>query len=155
MNVAGEREADRRQWKRVAVECACVNLRKTSRAITQFFDEAFGPSGLRATQFTVLIAAAVVDPPTMTRIAAALVMDRTTLTRNLGPLERAGLVKTVGAKDRRLRVVTLTPRGRDRLAAALPLWEQAQHLLVRPMGSSRWHDVLEDLSAVRKLAGAS
>ncbi|HEV2357439.1 MAG TPA: MarR family winged helix-turn-helix transcriptional regulator [bacterium] len=155
MNVTGGAAKDRRQWKRIAAECACVNLRKTARCVTQFFDEALTPSGLRATQFTVLVAVALADPPTMTRIAEALVMDRSTLTRNLRPLERAGLVKTAGGEDRRTRFVTLTSRGRERLTAALPLWERVQNHVVRGIGVPRWHDILGDLSAVRTLAGAS
>lgn len=114
-----------------------------------------GPSGLRATQFTVLVAVALTDPPTMTRIARALIMDGSTLTRNLRPLELAGLVKTDGGKDRRTRIVILTPRGRDRLTAALPLWEQAQHHVVRRVGGSRWHDILHELSAVQTVARGS
>ncbi len=148
-------ETDRRQWMRVAAECVGVSLRKTTRVVTQLFDEALRPSGLRATQFTVLIAVALADPPTMTRIARALAMDPTTLTRNLGPLERTGLVKSVGGKDRRTRFVTLTPQGRNRLAAAWPLWEQAHTGLMRRVGSTRWQDLLGSLSAVKVLAGAS
>ena len=152
MKRAGDHEADRRQWKRVAAECAVVNLRKTARAVTQFFDEVLGASGLRATQFTVLVAVALADPPTMTRIARALVMDPSTLTRDLRLLERAGMVKTAGGKDRRTRFVTLTPLGRDRLTAALPLWEQAQNQVTRRVGESRWREILHKLSAVQTLA---
>jgi DNA-binding MarR family transcriptional regulator len=148
---ASERATDRRQWKRVAAECAVVNLRKTARAVTQFFDEVLGPSGLRSTQFSVLVAVALADPPTMTRIARALVMDPSTLTRDLRLLERTGMVKTAGGKDRRTRFVTLTPLGRDRLRAALPLWEQAQHQVVLRVGGSRWHDILNGLSSVQIL----
>ena len=152
MDIASKSATDRRQWKRVATECAVVNLRKTARAVTQFFDEALGPSGLRATQFTVLVAVALADPPTMARIARALVMDPSTVTRDLRLLERAGMVKTAGGKDRRTRFVTLTPLGRNRLTAALPLWEQAQHQVTRRVGGSRWREILHKLSAVQTLA---
>lgn len=126
-----------------------MNLRKTARAVTQFYDEVLDASGLRATQFTLLVAVALTEPPTMSRIARALVMDRSTLTRNLRPLEAAGLVETAGGKDRRTRFVRLTPHGRDRLRAAMPLWEQAQHQVVRRVGGSRWRDILRQLSLVR------
>ena len=152
MNIASGRATDRRQWKRVAAECAALNLRKTARAVTHLFDEVLVPSGLRATQFTVLVAVALADPPTMSRIARALVMDPSTLTRDLRLLERAGMVKTAGGKDRRTRFVTLTPFGRDRLTAALPLWEQAQRQVVRRVGGSRWREILQELSAVQTLA---
>jgi DNA-binding MarR family transcriptional regulator len=151
-DIPSERAADRRQWKRVAAECAVVNLRKTARAVTRLFDEVLGPSGLRATQFSVLVAVALADPPTMTRIARALVMDPSTLTRDLRILERAGMVKTAGGTDRRTRFVALTPRGRERLAAALPLWEQAQHQVARSVGGARWREILHGLSAVQTLA---
>jgi DNA-binding MarR family transcriptional regulator len=152
VGLASERAPDRGQLKRVAAECAAVNLRKTARAVTQFFGEVMSPSGLRGTQFTVLVAVALADPPTMTRIARALVMDPSTLTRDLRLLERAGMVKTAGGKDRRARFVTLTPLGRDRLAAALPLWEQAQRQVVRRVGASRWREILQELSAVQAVA---
>ena len=152
MDIASEHATDRRQWERVAAECAVVNLRKSARAVTQFFDEVLRPSGLRATQFSVLVAVALAAPPTMTRIARALVMDPSTLTRDVRLLERAGMVKTRGGKDRRTRFVMLTPLGRDRLTAALPLWEQAQHHVARRVGGSRWREILHTLSAVQTLA---
>jgi DNA-binding MarR family transcriptional regulator len=151
VDISSGRATDRRHWKRVAAECAALNLRKTARAVTQLFDEALGPSGLRAAQFTVLVAVALADPATMTRIARALVMDPSTLTRDLGLLERAGMVKTAGGKDRRMRFVTLTPLGRGRLTAALPLWERAQRQVVRRVGGSRWREILQELSAVQTL----
>jgi DNA-binding MarR family transcriptional regulator len=151
MHVGGNGAVDRRQWKRIAAECAAVNLRKTARAVTQFYEKVMAPSGLHATQFTLLVAVALADQATLTRIARALVMDPSTLTRDLRLLERAGLVKTAGGKDRRTRFVTLTALGRDRLAAALPLWEQAQHHVVGRVGAARWREILHDLSAVQTL----
>ena len=65
---------------------------------------------------------------------------------------RVGMVKTAGGKDRRTRFVTLTPLGRDRQTAALPLWEQAQHQVARRVGGSRWREILHELSAVQTLA---
>jgi DNA-binding MarR family transcriptional regulator len=152
---AHEHPESRQQWQRIAAECACLSLRKTARAVTQVFDEALASSGLRATQFTLLVAVGLTDPPTMTRIAEALVMDRSTLTRNLRHLERAGLVKTAGSRDRRIRLVALTPRGRARLRAALPMWERAQNAVVGSIGVDRWHGILAELVAVRQGRAAS
>ena len=91
-------------------DCACLNLRGAARAVTQMYDEVLRPSGLKATQFSVLAAVATIGPAAMTVIAKALVMDRTTLTRNLKPLMDRGLVKAgKGADDRRQRRIVVTP----------------------------------------------
>ncbi|MEE8273100.1 MAG: MarR family transcriptional regulator, partial [Alphaproteobacteria bacterium] len=72
---------------REAAICTCFNLRKAARAVTQLYDAALGPSGLRATQFSLIAALGVRGAPTISQLAKAMVMDRTTLTRNLKPLE--------------------------------------------------------------------
>ncbi len=128
-------------------ECTCFNLRKAARAVTQYYDEVLKPSGLRATQFTLLVAAHNAGPITINRLAERLVMDRTTLTRNLKPLERQRLIQIVSGEDRRTRAVTLTERGHEVLAQALPLWEQAQVEVVGGLGRERWSDLLGHLSA--------
>jgi DNA-binding MarR family transcriptional regulator len=79
-------------------------------------------------------------------------MDRTTLTRNLKPLEKRGLVRVAEGDDRRVRVVTLTPRGRGALAAALPLWKKAQERVVEAFGHERLSRVLKDVGALALLA---
>jgi DNA-binding MarR family transcriptional regulator len=89
--------------------------------------------------------------PTITRLGETLVTDRTTLTRNLAPLERDGLVRIQVGKDRRSRIVTVTPRGSTLLADAYPLWKRAQARIIEAMGRSRWHGLLEHLSEVTAL----
>ena len=130
-----------------APECTCFNLRKAARAVTQYYDEVLKPSGLRATQFTLLVAAHNAGPITINRLAERLVMDRTTLTRNLKPLERQRLIQIVSGEDRRTRAVTLTERGHEVLAQALPLWEEAQRQIVERLGRERWRDMLGHLSS--------
>jgi len=126
--------------------CVCFSLRKASRAVTQFFDEILQTSGLLVTQFTVLAAIDLTGSATMTHLAQWLVMDRTTLTRNLKPLERQGLIKIEPGKDQRMRVVTLTAEGHAAIAKALPLWEQAQTSVVEGLGQEQWSALLEGLS---------
>src|SRR5947209_7151029 len=75
------------QLAEIEATCACSNVRKAARAVTQLFDEVLQPSGLRSTQFTLLVAVALMDEAPVTELAGALVMDRTTFTRNLKPLE--------------------------------------------------------------------
>ena len=135
----------------VAQGCTCGNLRRASRAVTQLFDSILQPSGLKATQFTLLVATAKLGPAPLTRLAEALLMDRTTLTRNLKPLERAGLVRIDVGEDRRSRAISLTPKGRRTLDAALPLWESAQSRMVDGLGDTRWRRLTNDLSAVSSL----
>ncbi|MFQ5984413.1 MAG: MarR family winged helix-turn-helix transcriptional regulator [Alphaproteobacteria bacterium] len=131
----------------VAARCACFNFRKAARSVTQLFDGVLQPSGLQATQLSVLVALRLAGSATMTRLARELVMDRTTLTRNLKPLEREGLVEIASGKDRRVRLVRLTPKGRWSLRQALPLWEKAQARVVARLGSRRWRTLLDEISA--------
>ncbi len=105
---------------RAASECTLFNIRRASRAITQIYDAAFAPLGLKGNQFTLLTAIALIGEPTMTQLGKSLGTDRTTLTRNLAPLERAGLIRTTIGSDRRSRIVKMTPRGLDRLGRAVP-----------------------------------
>ena len=136
---------DRGKLIEAANACACANFRKVSRAITQFYDSALRPSGLRATQYTLMVPVALLGSPTITQLAEKLVMDRTTLTRDLKLLEGQGLVEISPGADRRTRVVTLTDSGRQALAEALPLWEQAQSTIVQGLSQQRWDSMLTDL----------
>jgi DNA-binding MarR family transcriptional regulator len=107
--------------------CRCLALRRASRAVTQHYEACFRGAGLRATQFTVLSALAVAGPVTVSRLARILGMERTTLTRNLRPLEASNWIDVeLDEKDQRLRQVTLTPRGLATARAALPAWRKAQ-----------------------------
>jgi len=125
--------------------CACANLRKAARAVTQLFDQEFQPSGLRITQFSILALVHSAGSETITRLAEKLVMDRTTLTRDLKPIEREGLIKIALGADRRTRVITLTRRGSETLVKALPLWKKAQARVVDGLGESRLRSLLGDL----------
>ncbi len=132
--------------------CACFNLRKAARAVTQLYDEVLAPSGLRGTQFSVLAVIAAAGPATMTDLADTLVMDRTTLTRNLKPLLGRGLVERGEGEDRRQRPIAITPAGRDALGQALPLWQKAQARIAGGLGAARWKGMVEDLNTAIRLA---
>src|SRR5713226_7185668 len=90
--------------REMAASCACANLRKATRATTQLYDAMLRPSGLRATQFTLLVATRLIHTAPVTRLAKELGMDRTTLTRNLRLLERQGLIRVRPGRDRRVAV---------------------------------------------------
>jgi DNA-binding MarR family transcriptional regulator len=133
--------------------CACANLRAATRAVTRVYDDILRPSGLQATQFTLLATIALVGSAPVTQLAEILVMDRTTLTRNLKPLEKQGLIQVMSGEDQRLRLVSLTEPGQQALAKALPLWEQAQAQAVNTLDKERFGALLTDLSALSLLAG--
>ena len=107
--------------------CLCLHLQRAARALARRFDVALRPIGLTSGQYSMMMSLNRPEPPTIGSVASLLAMDRTTLTANLKPLARRGLVKvTVDAADKRSRLMTLTPAGRNTLAAALPLWKGAQ-----------------------------
>jgi DNA-binding MarR family transcriptional regulator len=114
----------------IAQNCICFNLRRGARAATQYFDALFQEHGLRATQFTLLCALAIAEKRelalSITQLADILILDRSTLTRNLQPLERDGLVNVELGTDRRTRVALLTEMGHARLAEVLTQWDKGQ-----------------------------
>lgn len=137
---------------RQTADCACLNLRMAARAVTQMYDEMLKPSGLKATQFSVLAAVALIGPASMTAVARALVMDRTTLTRNLKPLIDRGLVAAGAGGDRRQRTVMVTSKGASLLASALPLWKKAHDQIVDGVGAARWQGVTQLLQETIRLS---
>ena len=118
--------------------CNCLAARKAARYLTAAYDKALAPAGLRITQFTILNKLARLGPMTITRLAAAMAMDRTTLATNLKPLERDGLVEiSVDPDDRRNRLVALTASGRAKLAESEPLWKRAQQRFETGFGATK------------------
>lgn len=140
-------------YAQLAAACTCANLRRASRAVTQLYDETLAPSGLRATQLCVLLACGASTDVSITRVSEMLVMDRTTLSRNLRPLERDGLIEiTADASDRRARLVRLTDLGHSRIEAAYPLWQQAQQRVIEALGEERWRSLCGELDALVQVA---
>ena len=125
--------------------CTCFGLRKAARAVTQMYDQALKPTGLRATQLSLLVSVEHSGPRGMSELAEQLVMDRTTLTRNLKPLLDRGLLKSVEGSDRRRRPIAITANGRSALAQALPYWREAQARMTGGLGRVRWGRLLGDL----------
>ncbi len=120
---------------RVRDNCLCLHSQRAARAIARKFDEAFRPLDLKSGQFSILMSLTRPEPPTLGAVADLLGMDRTTLTANLKPLERRGLLEVApDAKDRRLRRLSLTEAGRDILIDAVPLWEWTQAEIEAALG---------------------
>jgi DNA-binding MarR family transcriptional regulator len=126
------------------LQCNCSSLRSATRVLTQAYDEVLRPSGLRMTQFSILARAAAVGELTLSELAEMLAMDRTTLGRNLQPLERDDLVQIRVGVDRRERLISLTPAGRKALMRAKPFWDQAHRRFEEKVGK-REAKVLRDM----------
>ena len=127
--------------REILENCVCNKVRVAARAVTSAYDEVLRPVGLRATQLAVLAAVAADDSVSIARLARLLGMDRSTLSRNLGPLERDGLVRIGNEGWRRSRALDLTGKGRSLLGKALPLWERAQRALHRKLGDQEWGSI--------------
>ena len=136
----------------VAGACACFKARQAARLVTRIYDEELKSSGLRATQFSLLTAAAIGDAPTLSDLADLLGMERTTLLRNLAPLERRDLITVSPEGYRRARRVTVSETGMQALDQALPLWRAAQDRLRRALGEADWSHFHRGLSRINGLA---
>ncbi len=136
---------------RVSTECTASQLRRAARAISRIHDHTIASAGLRGTQFNVLVALSLFGQVPLLRLADRLGLERTTLTRNLRPLERDGLVTSSPGPDQRVRLLRLTDEGQRALARAIPLWEKAQRHVVSGLGTKRWHELLAGLNAASNL----
>ncbi len=122
--------------------CACFNLRKATRAMTQYYDQNMKSLGLRGTQFTILAALFEAQPVTISHLAEFLIMDRTTLTRNLKPLEKQDLIQIIPGADQRTRELHLTQKGRQTFKTAKPLWERTQTEIINNLGETKLKKLL-------------
>jgi DNA-binding MarR family transcriptional regulator len=125
--------------RQIVQNCACHRVRVAARAITRTYDDALRPAGLRATQFSVLVATGVDGAISITSLAEHMGMDRSTLTRNVRPLQRAGLISLGPEGWRRSRSVEITSKGRESIRKALPLWQRAHDGLKRRLGAAEWN----------------
>ena len=134
----------------VRSHCLCLHTQRAARALARRFDEALRPAGLKSGQFSLLISLNRLEPPSMGSVAALLAMDRTTLTANLKPLERRGLLAVIPDEtDRRTRRLQLTPAGRTVLATAVPIWQRTHAAVegeLEPHAASRLRSSLQALS---------
>jgi DNA-binding MarR family transcriptional regulator len=127
--------------------CVCFNLRSVTRAVTRFFDAEVRRIGLRPTQ-TPILRALQVKNWSMAELSDWLGMERTTLVRNLRPLEREGLIKINGGGRGSRVELMITEKGRKKVAEAQPGWRAAQDKVVAILGKDRWAGILGDLEDV-------
>lgn len=130
---------------KIGRSCVCFNLRKTTRLLSQVYDQALKPIGLKGTQFTLMMSLAEQDGVTIGRLARPLGLDRTSLSRNARLLEKKGLVEISEGDDRREQVLKLTDKGNELLQEAIPLWETVQNRIAEEIGENKLNQLLGDL----------
>ena len=126
-----------------ALPCMCGTLRRTSRALTQLYEQALRPFGLRATQLTILQVLSLTGEVSQGQLGEMLAMDSTSLTRTLAIMGREGWVTARRGKDRRERWVRLSSAGEMQLRRALPVWEKVQSRLRHRLGAQAWKNLLQ------------
>jgi DNA-binding MarR family transcriptional regulator len=124
------------------VECACSDLRRATRAVSRMYEDYLRDEGLTATQFALLGLLRAEKQLSISTLGRHMVMDRTSITRALAPLERDGLIHSRPGADKRIRVVSLTNKGRKLVEHAEPRWRQAQQALLETIGENRWRAML-------------
>jgi DNA-binding MarR family transcriptional regulator len=125
--------------------CVCFNLRWVTRVVTQFFDAEMRRHGIRPTQGSILLALNAKESWSMAELSDWLGMDRTTLLRNLRPLQRDGLVQVRGGGRGNRVELAITSKGRKQIEKLTPAWKSAQSAAVKTLGKKRWSAVLSDL----------
>ena len=126
-----------------SLPCMCASFRRASRALTQLYEQALRPLGLRATQFTILQVLALAGEVSQGQLGEMLAMDSTSLTRTLGIMVRQGWITARRGKDRRERRLGLANSGERQLQNALPVWEKVQSRMRRQLGAQAWKNLLE------------
>jgi DNA-binding MarR family transcriptional regulator len=131
--------------------CASFNFRRTARAVTRMYDVALRESGIRSTQFTILVGIAKNQPVSIGVLADVLIIDRTTLTRSLRLLQVEGLIAISDRSTMRQRFLMITPKGQRTLARSLPAWRKAHQYFVATVGSDYWIDLRNELERLAHL----
>jgi DNA-binding MarR family transcriptional regulator len=132
-------------------ECLCGNVRMASRALTSIYDRYLAPAGVNASQMAVLWCVAAREPVPMGEIAQALVMEKSTVTRNVAMLAEMGLLATASGADVRQKLVSATPKGRKTYAAALPCWEAAQEAVEKALGEATFAQLVSGTKRASEL----
>lgn len=123
-------------------QCLCTNLRRAARGVSRYYDGALDGFGINVAQYSLLNNLLRLDQPSISSLADAMGLDRSTLGRNVRVLEAAGLVRLMEGDDQRNRLVQLTEAGHERLVAALPAWEAAQQRLIDRLGAQKRETLL-------------
>jgi len=132
--------------------CASFNFRRTARAVTRMYDATMQKSGIRSTQFAILVGIAKNQPIAIGALGKILVIEQTTLTRSLQLLRKEGLITTSKRSAMRQRFLEMTPNGEQALARALPYWRRMQSEFQSAVGPNYWTRLRAELERLAKLA---
>jgi DNA-binding MarR family transcriptional regulator len=130
--------------------CASLNFRRTSRTVTRMYDAAMLESGVRSTQFAILVAIAKLQPVSMGTLAKVLMLDSSTLTRSLRLLQKEGMIEKSKRGEMRQRFLKLTNSGEKALQRSLPLWRAAHERFVATVGAKYWLKLRNELESIAK-----
>ena len=131
-------------------ECMAYNLKKATRAVQNLFDSAYKSIGLEGTQYTVLANIFVSEPITLSKLAESMSVDRTTLGRNLKPLEKRGFIDIKPGDDRRAKLISITDYGKQILSQALPVWKETHEQIRDLLGIEKWSSIVTNLKELTK-----
>jgi DNA-binding MarR family transcriptional regulator len=132
--------------------CAAFSFRMAARAVTRLFDAALQESGIRSTQFAILVAIAKKQPVPIHSLSRILFIDQTTLTRGLKLMRKEGFLTVSERSTMRQRFVTLTPKGEEALARSLPAWRKIQSRFAQSVGTGHWAELRNELEQLSTLA---
>jgi DNA-binding MarR family transcriptional regulator len=132
--------------------CASLNFRRTARAVTQLYDAALEETGVRSTQFAILVGIAKKQPVSIGALAEVLTIDRTTLTRSLQLLKKEDLITISARAHMRQRYLALTPKGERTLGHSLPVWRRVHERFVATVGRDYWVDLRNELERLAHVA---
>jgi DNA-binding MarR family transcriptional regulator len=128
--------------------CVSYNLRKASRIVSKVYMKEMRLAPVRGPQYSLMMMIARRERPTISEVAEHTGADRTTMTRNLGHLEKRGLIRIVQGKNLRSKAVELTPKGKAAIKRSVPYWRKAQAKVLELLGEDRWDRMLSDLSVL-------
>jgi DNA-binding MarR family transcriptional regulator len=131
-------------------ECICLNLRRATQVVTQYYDGLLAPSGLKLTQFSLLHQIRLREPVSITELARVTGLDRTTMGKNLQLLARRDLISLSPGEDRRERIAQMTSEGRQALKMAYPLWKNAQETTTATLGEEQLGTFMSLLSGLEE-----
>jgi DNA-binding MarR family transcriptional regulator len=147
----GNSANDKQKAAEMGRACLCFNIRKSTRLLTAHYDRVMNPTGLKATQFSLLITMLLQDSASVSQLANILGMARTTLSRNVRLLEKKGLITASTGEDRREQRMGLTDRGREVIDQGIPFWEEAQAEVVATFGKEWVQGFLSNLKQLNRL----
>ena len=131
--------------------CACANLRKTARIVTQVYEKQMQPTGLKVTQYYMLVNIARHKETSISKLGEIMLLDQTTITRNINILKKSGYVNiTKDINDSRTKSISITDTGLVKLEEATPIWLQIQEKVEKNMGKEKYKDLLEALKNLQE-----